>query len=162
MPLVAGVSGLNNARVDAALLAAGAWDVAPLEFPCAGASWLGVHVTYDEDPAATDGAVDVQLELSPYAVAANVPTGAEEWIPQTLYAPGAVVPGADTESLAQAEYITFDPTLATPQAITFAPVAIRGVFERFRVRARESGDIANPGDCQITVTLYDGHMFGVQ
>lgn len=160
MPLPAGIAGLNNARVSAALPAAGAWDATPLEFFCSGASWMGVHVTYTE--GAPTGAVDVQLELSPYSLAANVPAGAQEWVPQTLYAPGAVVGGADTQSLTQAEYTTFDPVTVNAEAITFSPVAIRGVFERFRIRARESGVLLTPGTCQITITLYDGEMFGVQ
>jgi len=160
MPLPAGVSGLNEVRASAALPAAGAWDASPTEFFVSGASSLGVHLTYTEGEPG--GSVDVQLELSPYALTANVPTGAQEWIPQTLYAPGVVAGGVDTQSLAQNEYVTFDPTGVTTEAITFAPVALRGVFERARVRARETSQQAVPGTCQITATLFNGEMFGVQ
>lgn len=162
LPLPAGVFGLNEARPSGALPAGGNWDPEPDEFFVSGASWLGVHVTYQEDAQAVNGAIDVQLELSPYALAANCPAGAEEWITQTLYAPGVVAPGVDSQSRTQAEYVTFDPVTANREAITFSPVELRGIFERARIRARESGDVAAPGVAQMTATLYNGEMFGVQ
>lgn len=149
-----GVSSLNNARASAVLPAAGAWDAAPTEFFISGANWMAICLTYTAGEQAA-GACDIQLELSQYSVAALVPAGANEWIEQTLYAPGAVASGADSQSLAQAEYITFMPVGAAAESITFAPVSLRGTFERARVRARESADgiVGTPGTAQITVNL---------
>jgi len=149
-----GVSSLNTARASAALPAAGAWDATPTAFFVSGADSMAVHLTYTQ--GAAGGAVDIQLQLSPYSIAALVPAGASEWIDQTLYAPGAVAGGADSQSLAQAEYVTFDPTTANAEGITFSPVALSGVFERCRVRARESpvsGVVGTPGTAAIVVTL---------
>jgi len=146
-----GVSSLNTARASAALTAAGAWDAAPTEFFISGADSLGVHLTYTQ--GAAGGAVDVQLQLSPYSVAALVPAGANEWETQTLYSAGVVVGGADTQSLMQAEYVTFDPVTAAAESVAFAPVALNGLFERCRVQARESGVVGTPGTAAIVVTL---------
>lgn len=146
-----GVSSLNTARASAALPAAGAWDATPTEFFISGADSMGVHVTYTQ--GAAGGAVDVQLQLSPYSLAALVPAGASEWITQTLYSSGPVAGGADTQSLIQAEYVTFDPTTANAEGVTFSPVALDGLFERCRVRARESGVVQTPGTAAIVVTL---------
>lgn len=153
-----GVSSLNIARVSAVLPPAGAWDATPAEFFVSGADWMSICLTYTEGEQGA-GACDIQLELSQYSVAARVPAGAEEWIEQTLYSAGPVVTRADTQSLAQAEYITFAPVGAAAEAITFSPVALRGVFERARIRARESADgvVGAPGTAAITATL-SGHQ----
>ena len=146
------ISLLVNARANAALGAAGAWDAAPTEFPVAGMAEMTAHVTYDEAPAGQGGSVDFQIQVSPYAVVAQVPAGGVEWESMSLYQTGAVVGGADSASLLQHEIITFDPTVATAQTIAFGPLALNGA-ERVRIRARESGAVANPGNCQIEVTL---------
>jgi hypothetical protein len=142
---------LINARANAALGAAGAWDAAPTEFPVCGMSEMTVHVTYDEG-AVVGGSVDFQIEISPYSVAGLVPVGGTEWEPMSLYQTGAVVGGVDTQSLLQHEFVTFDPTVVTAQPIAFGPLALNGA-ERARVRARERGQVATPGTCQIEVTL---------
>ena len=149
-----GVTSLVNARASAALPAVGAWDAAPTEFFVSGTNWMSICLTYTNGEA-DSGAVDIQLELSQYSTDALVPAGANEWIEQTLYAPGAVVQRADTQSLAQAEYITFAPVGNAAESITFSPIALRGTFERARVRARESDDgvVGTPGTAQITVNL---------
>ena len=146
-----GVASLNIARVSAALAGAGAWDAAPVEFFVSGADSLAVQLTYTQ--GAAGGACDIQLQLSPYSVAALVPAGGAEWIDQTLYATGVVVGGAETQSLMQAEYVTFDPVGAAAEGVTFAPVALDGLFERCRVPARESGVVGTPGIAAITVNL---------
>lgn len=140
-----------DARADAALEAAGAWDAAPTEFPVAGMDEMTAHITYNEG-AVVGGAVDVQIQVSPYSVVGLVPTGGTEWEPMSLYQTGAVVGGADSTSLLQHEIVQFDPTVATAQPIAFGPLALNGA-ERVRIRARESGQVATPGDCQIEVTL---------
>lgn len=143
---------LINARANAALGAAGAWDAAPTEFPVCGMATLTAHVTYDAAVLGPGGSVDFQIQVSPYAVVGQVPAGGTEWESMSLYQTGAVVGGADSQSLLQHEFVTFDPTVITAQPIAFGPLALNGA-ERVRIRARERGAIANPGNCQIEVTL---------
>lgn len=146
-----GVDSLVTARASAALPAAGAWDASPTEFFVSGVDDMGVHLTYTQ--GAAGGAADIQLQLSPYSITALVPAGAQEWVNQTLYGAGTVAAGADSQSRMQAEYVTFDPVTANAEAVTFAVINLGGVFERARVRARESGQEQSPGTAQITVTL---------
>ena len=61
-------------RASAVLLGAGAWDAAPTESFSSGAHNLTLSFTYTR--GAAGGAFDWQLEVSIYAVAANVPAGA--------------------------------------------------------------------------------------
>jgi len=139
------------ARTSAALPAGGAWDASPTEFVTAYATQALIAITYTQ--GGQDGAMDWQVELSPYSSAALVPTGASEWIEQTALAVGGVTSGADTQSLAQAEYQTFDPASALAETVILAPIDMAGIIERMRIRARESGSILSPGTCQITVQL---------
>jgi hypothetical protein len=138
-------------RVSAALPAAGAWDVAPLESSVAFAEHITLAFTYTR--GAAGGAVDWQLEVSPYAVAANVPAGASEWITESIYQGGAVVAGADTQSRAQQEYQTYQATGAGAEDFVFGPIELHSMIERARIRARESGSVANPGTFQITAEI---------
>ena len=135
-------------RAAAILLAAGAWDVAPLEISVAGFRWLTLFLTYTR--GAAGGAVDFQAESSPN----SADTVLEDWFTQTLYAPGVMAAGTDIVSRVQRELITYLATGAAAENFVFGPIEIGGAVERMRVRARESGDVANPGNIAIYGVLY--------
>jgi len=139
-------------RASAALPAAGAWDAAPTEQSVAGAGSIMLSFTYTR--GAASGAFDWQLQSSIYAVVANVPTGAGEWADEALYAPGAVVAGADSQSLVQAEYQTFTSQGAAAETFTFGPVELDHTIERLRIPCRESGVTGTPGTLQVTMEVY--------
>lgn len=142
------------ARASAALPAAGAWDAAPTEFFVSGAHYATIHFTYTR--GAAGGAFDWQLETSIYSVAGNVPAGAGAWANGTAYAVGAVATNADTQSLAQAEYVTYGSQAAAAETFVIGPIALNATIERMRIPARESSDgiVATPGTLQISVELW--------
>ena len=135
-------------RASAALPAAGAWDATPTEQNVAGAREVLLSFTYTR--GGVGGAFDFQLEVSPYAVVGNVPAGASEWVTEALYAPSAVVAGADTTSLAQRELISYTSQGAAAEDFAFGPIEMGGV-ERLRIRARESGAVGTPGTLSIVM-----------
>lgn len=137
-------------RANAALAAA--WDAAPAESFASGAHNLTLAFTYER--GAAGGAFDWQLEVSIYAVAGNVPTGAGEWVTESLYAAGAVAAGVDSQSRVQREFQTYQATGAAAEDFVYGPVALDGTIERIRVRARESGVPGTPGDLQITAEMF--------
>ncbi len=141
-------------RAAAALPAAGAWDAAPTESFSSGAHNLTLSFTYTR--GAAGGAFDWQLEVSIYAVVGNVPAGAAEWVTEPLYAAGAVVQGADTQSLVQREYQTYGSQGAAAEDFVYGPIALSGTIERVRVRARESADgvVGTPGTLSIVAELF--------
>lgn len=141
-----GVEPLAIARASAALAAAGAWDAAPTTIVTAGADRLTLFCNYTR--GAAGGAVDIQILASPYSLTAGAPAGAAEWVTMTIYDAGAVVAGADTQSLMQREYLTYTSQAAAAEAFTYGPLDISGI-ERIQVRARESGVVGTPGTCQI-------------
>jgi len=142
------------ARASAALAAAGAWDAAPTEFFVSGAHFCTIHFTYTR--GAAGGAFDWQLETSIYSVAANVPAGAGAWANGTAYAVGAIATGADTQSLAQAEYVTYGSQGAVAETFVIGPIALNATIERMRILARESadGEVGTPGTLQVSVELW--------
>ena len=139
-----------NLRASAALPAAGAWDATPTESSAALASTVTLSFTYTR--GAVGGAFDWQMEVSPYAVAANVAAGASEWVTEAIYAGGAVVAGADTTSLVQGELQSYTATGAAAEDFVYGPIELNGV-ERVRVRARESGVVGTPGTLQVEGTF---------
>jgi len=139
-------------RASAALAGAGAWDVTPTEQNVAGGGSILLTFTYTRGGAA--GAFDWQLQASPYSIAANVPAGAGEWGDESLHSMGAVVAGADTQSLVQAEYQTFTPTGAAIETFIYGPIEIDHTVERVRAPCRESGNVGAPGLLQITMTVF--------
>ena len=141
-----------NVRATAALAAAGAWDATPTEFFVSGAQNLTLGLTYTR--GAAGGAFDFQIEVSLYAVVGNAPTGAAEWITESLYSASAVAAGADTQSRVQREYQTYQATGAGAEDIVYGPIALNGTIERVRVRARESGVVGTPGTLQIAGELF--------
>lgn len=141
-------------RASAALGAAGAWDAAPTESFCSGAHNVTLSFTYTR--GALGGAFDWQLETSIYAVVGNVPAGAAEWVTESIYAPGLVATGADTQDLVQRDYQTYGSQGAAAEDFAFGPIALEGTVERIRVRARESADgvQGTPGTLSIVAELY--------
>ena len=139
-------------RLSAALPAAGAWDATPVESFSTNALEMSLHFTYTLGDAG--GAFDWQLEVSHYSVAALAPTGAAEWVTMSLYAPGPVALGADSQSRTQREYITYGSQGAAAEDHTFY-VELNKVCERVRIRARESADgvQGTPGTLQITAVM---------
>lgn len=137
-------------RASAALPAAGAWDAAPTESPLAFASGLTLAFTYTR--GAAGGAFDFQIEISPYAVVANVPTGASEWITESQLAAGILAAGADVQNRVQREYQTYQATGAGAEDFVYV-MDLPTHIERIRVRARESGVVGTPGTLQITAEV---------
>lgn len=146
-----GWSNPTTVRASVALPAAGAWDT-PTVCVCAGANTMRLQFSYTR--GAAGGSFDVQIETSIYSIAANVPAGAGEWANPSVEAVGAVVAGADTQSLIQDGYGTFTSTGAAIDTFTYGPIQLNGTIERFRVTARESGIIATPGTLAIVAELY--------
>ena len=143
-----------NLRASAALAGAGAWDAAPTESFSSGSRVLTLYFTYTR--GAAGGAFDYQIEVSPYSVVALAPAGAAEWdTADAIYAAGAVAAGADTQSLVQREYQTYESQGAAAEDFAIGPIEFQGTVERIRVRARESADgvVGTPGVLQITGIL---------
>lgn len=139
-------------RAFAALPAAGAWDATPTEQNVAGAGSILLTFSYTE--GAVGGAFNWQLQASPYSVAALVPAGMGEWGDETLHSMGAVVGGADTQSLVQAEYQTFDPTGVAIETFVYGPIELDHTVERVRIPCAESGVVGTPGSVGIVMTVY--------
>jgi len=138
-------------RASAALPAAGAWDAAPTETFVANAENMTLSFTYTRGGAG--GAFDWQLEVSIYAIAANVPAGASEWVTESLYAAGAVAAGADTTSNVQRELQSYQATAAGAEDFVFGPIVLDRTVERVRVRAKESGAAGTPGTLSIVAEV---------
>ena len=140
-------------RASAALPAAGAWDATPIEQNVAGAGSILLTFSYTEG-AVAGGAFNWQLQVSPFSIAALVPAGTGEWGDESLHSMGAVVGGADTQSLVQAEYQTFDPTGAAIETFVYGPIELDHTVERVRIPCAESGQVATPGTLAIVMTVY--------
>jgi len=146
-PLSATYLNVQEARVSAILAAAGAWDATPVEMPCPYMEYVAFNLTYTRGGVA--GAFDIQIWLSAYSVAANVPAGAEEWVSESVYAGGLLAAGADTQSRLQREYETYQATGAAVEAFSYGPILLGGTYERIYILARESGNAGAPGTLQI-------------
>lgn len=136
-------------KAAATLPAAGAWDT-PTEVACAGFNWATFYFTYTR--GAVNGAMDFQIQTSPYS--ADV-AGVEDWFPQSVYAAGAVAVNADTASNVQRDIVTYGSTAAGAETWNWGVILPEGTVERIRIRTRESGDTANPGDCHIVAVFYN-------
>ena len=132
----------QQARVFAALLAAGAWDVTPLILPCAGFEYVTLYISYIEGGQAVNGAVNWKIEASPDS------TGTI-WHQLGLYDAGNVVLNTDTTSNEQKEDISYGAVTAAREYFVYGPIPLNGTVERLRVFAREIGDLATPGSCEI-------------
>lgn len=135
-------------RAYAALEAAGAWDPAPLEFACAGFIWVSLYLAYLPGEQAA-GEVDIALHVSPYDVDASASAAARAWMQQSLYAPGILAAGADTQSRFQREYVTYGAVGAAVENWVYGPLRLADGVERIRIPARESGVVGVPGSLEI-------------
>ena len=121
-------------RAAAALPAAGAWEAAPTELASAGYLWATFYITYTR--GAAGGAVDTQLQFSPYA--ADL-AGVEDWFTQSLYDAGVLAAGTDVTSNIQRELITYTSTAAGAgsglpwKSITSRPTSRQRPISRVRV-----------------------------
>lgn len=147
VPISATYLNVQEARASAVLLGAGAWDAAPTVMPCPYFDNVTLNFTYTRGGAA--GAFDFQIQLSPYSVAANVPAGAQEWETESMYSGGILAAGVDTQNRVQRGYETYQATGAAAESFAYGPIELNGTFERLRINARESGNIAAPGTVQI-------------
>jgi hypothetical protein len=138
-------------RASAALPAAGAWDATPTETSVAGGENMTLSFTYTRGGAG--GAFDWQLETSIYAVAANVPTDAAEWVTEYAHTQAVVAAGADTTDSVQRELHSYQATAAGAEDFFFGPIALEKNIERVRVRAKESGATGSPGTLSIVAEV---------
>ena len=148
MPRSASTTYLDEQVARAAAILGAAWDATPLELACPGALSVTFYVTYTR--AAAGGAVDTQVQTSPYSVDR---AGVEDWFTQDIYAGAAVVPGADTTSTIQRELITYQATAAAAEMYPLDPIDLGGTVERIRIPCRESGNPQDPGTCHIVATF---------
>ena len=139
-------------RASAALPAAGAWDAAPTEQNVAGGGSIMLSFTYTR--GAAGGAFDWQIQASLYSIAANVPAGAGEWGDESLHAMGAVVAGADTTSLVQAEEQSFTSQGAAAETFVYGPIMLNHTIERIRIPCQESGVVGTPGTLAVVMEVY--------
>lgn len=129
-------------RAAAALPAAGAWTT-PLEVAVPYKGELALYCTYTR--GALGGACDIQPEYSPRSVDA---AGVEDWFMQTEYSAAVLAAGVDSQSRLQREYFTYGSTAAGAENFV-VKIDIDATVERVRVRARESGVVATPGNLAI-------------
>lgn len=137
-------------RAAAALPAAGAWDAAPTEIACAGFNWVMFYLTYTR--GAAGGSMDFQIHTSPYS--ADQPV-VEDWFYQSIYAAGAVMVSVDTVSNVQRELVIYGSTGAGAETFNYGPLSLDGTVERIRIRCRERGITATPGNVHIVAVLYN-------
>jgi len=142
---------IQTARANAILGAA--WDATPVEMFCPGYHTFTLDLNYSRGGAA--GAVDIQIQTSAWSLTVLVPAGISEWQTQAIYAAGGVVGGADTGSIIQREYITYEATGAGDESWVYGPVRLDGAVERMRILCRESGNVGAPGDMYILATFHD-------
>jgi hypothetical protein len=131
-------------RALAALPAAGAFDAAPLEVPMPGIEAVLLYIQYTR--AAAAGAINFQLQFSPFSIDQLV---YENWYTMSMYSAGMLAAGADVVSEIQRESVTYVATGAAVETYVYGPVRIAGIAQRIRVRAREIGNLANPGTGSI-------------
>lgn len=148
--LYPGISPIQQAKASAALPGAGAWTV-PIELDVRTAQVLGIYFSYTR--GAAGGAFDLKVEVSPWLVNADAPAGANVWYQTTLYDPGVLAAGADTQSRIQREYLTYQATGAAIEAGVYGAIDLGGTVSRVRISARESGVVLTPGTLQLEIIV---------
>lgn len=138
-------------RAAAALLAAGAWDAAPLEINTVGVHYVTFYMSYIR--AAIGGAVDFYFEISPMSVD---PVAPPTWWRQTIYAGGLVVANTEIQSRVQQEYVTYGSTSALLENFVWGPMDLGLSAERIRMFSRESGVVGNPGTFGVGALMIRG------
>ena len=133
------------ARAAAALPAAGAWDVAPLELQ---ASWDGsimLYFTYTRGGAA--GAFRWRIEACPDEPAVT-------WYRSSIYEAGIVAPGgADVMSRIQREEFEYIATGAAAESFVVGPIRTDDGARYMRFPAAEVGNVGAPGNLAIDIML---------
>ena len=119
--------------------------------------WTATGITFGftYERGAIGGAVDWQIEVSLYSVAANVPAGFSEWITESVYSAGAVAAGADTQSHVQREYQTYKSTGAGDEDWVYT-LELPTPIERIRILVRESavdGVPGTPGNLNVIMNV---------
>ena len=135
-------------RVFAALAAAGAFDAAPTELHVVGGDHATLFLEYTR--GAANGAVNMQIEFSPYSVDATAPV--VSWFPMSIWSPGATVVNVTTQSLLEPELVEFGSTVATRQGSLF-DILIPAYVARIRVACAEIGIVGTPGSCSLTLIV---------
>ena len=128
------------ARVAAALGAAGAWDVAPLELQCGSFKNVTLHFRYTR--GAANGAFGFRADTCPDYLGVL-------WNQMTLYSALGVVTNADTQSDLQRESIEYGATAAAVEGFVYGPIELGGNVELIRIGAHETGVIGTPGTLEI-------------
>ena len=118
----------------------------------AGAGSIVFQITYT--PGGAGQELNFYVETSIYSIAGNVPAGAGEWARESIYQPGAVVTGVDTESLMQREFESYTATGAAAETFVYGPVELGHVIERLRMAALEAGDPQEFGSLIVVAELY--------
>ena len=122
------------------------------EIVTAGASSIVFQITYT--PGAAGQELNFYVETSIYAVVGNVPATAGEWARESIYQPGAVAAGFDTESLMQREFESYTATGAAVETFVYGPVELGHVIERLRMAALEAGDPQEFGSLIVVAELF--------
>ena len=114
----------------------------------------GATLSFTYEQGAAGGAVDWRIEISPYSVAALVPAGFSEWVDESVYAAGAVIAGADTQSRVQRGYETYVSTGAGDEDFAYT-LEFPTPVERIRIRVRESADGVplTPGNLNVIMIV---------
>ena len=128
------------ARVAAALAAAGAWDGAPLELPCAGFKNVTLYFKYTR--GAANGAFGFRADICSDYLGVL-------WYQMSLYSALGVVTNADTQSDLQRESIEYGATGAAAEYFVYGPVELGGNVEMIRIGAHETGVVGTPGVLEI-------------
>ena len=129
-------------RTSAALPAAGAWDATPLSAIVGTTSRINLYFEYTR--GAAGGAVDWKIETA-------LPAGTE-WYQTTIESPGIMVAGSDIQSYVQRNHRTYTSTGAAIERFVYGPIEIEAA-EQFRVVARESGVVGNPGTFEVLAII---------
>jgi hypothetical protein len=132
----------QQARVSAVLPAAGAWDTAPIEMPCAGFTHVTLYFSYTEGEQAATGALGWKYETAP-------DYDGSVWHQSAIYASGAVASGSDTTSNEQREDKEYGATGATIERWSEGPIALEAGAELIRVFCRENGVVGTPGIAEV-------------
>lgn len=140
---------VQEARASAALPAAGALDANPTEMVCAGFDRVHLSMIYTPGAAGGGAAFAIQIWVSPYLVAADVPAGAEEWVHLAAYDQAIVAAGTPTVSLVQSNSIQYGDEAIAGAAETIHLGTIPIGAMRLRIPAQETGLVLTPGTLQI-------------
>ncbi len=128
------------ARVSAVLPAAGAWDVAPIEMPCAGFDRVLFYFTYTRGGAGGD--MRFRIEQAPDSAGAV-------WYQASDIGISVVASGADNVDNVQRAIIEYGSTGPGAELYMYGPFELQEAVERIRIVCCESGNVGAPGTVEI-------------